>query len=581
LRRSVKNYMQINARRLSVLVGFLCVMFFVIILRLFYLQIIQHEFFEEKSSDQRTRIITVAADRGDIFDRNKNLFATSIDVFSVYIVPVEIIEKEKTASALSKLLLCDYTQTLQLMNRKKSFLWLKRKISKELANKVGDLELAGVGLLKEKKRIYPKGHLASQIIGFAGLDNQGLSGVELGYDDILKGKEGRIVIESDPTGREIVTTKPREISPSTLGMNITLTIDESIQYISEKELSESVKKHGALDGSIIVMNAKTGEILAAAGYPDFDPNDYKKYSPKSWKLAPITDVYEPGSTFKVITAAAGLDAGLYQPDTVINCPESYKVGAATIKNSHHISPDPKIKTLCDVIGESINTGVLQIALKLGPDRFYNYIKKFGFGEYTDIGFPGEAAGILREPKYWYKPDIAMITFGQTLAITPLQLVDAYCAIANNGIRIKPILIKKVESTDGNYIKTFTTSEKCRVLAADTIPKIKEVMSTVVNKKNGTGKRARMPYWTACGKTGTAQKPQPGGGYYKDRYVSSFIGFAPIEDPQIVILVIINEPKDTIWGETTSAPVFSNVGRFALQRMNVGPSKSLITAEAKS
>ncbi|MBI5078803.1 penicillin-binding protein 2, partial [Candidatus Saganbacteria bacterium] len=450
-------------RRISFLLLIFIVFFGIIILRLFDLQVIHHRFYQEKSLGQRTRIINRAANRGDILDCRGEILATSIDTYSVF------------------------THLPAGQAGKNGFSWLVRKADFPEAERLRAQNPSEIFFLKEKKRVYPKGNLASQVIGFVGLDNQGLSGVELSWDKYLKGETGRVITEGDPTGRELYGAL-REVEPGSDGMNLTLTIDGNVQYVAEREIAEQIKKSRAASGMLIVMRAKTGEILALASKQDFDPNDYAKSLPRLWHPR-FLDPYEPGSTFKVITTAAGLEEKVITLDTKLRALDQIEVGGRIIENSHPVRwPGPEI-SISKMLEESINTGVVQIGLKLGPEKFYRRIRKFGFGEETDFGMEGESPGIVRHWENWYKPDIGMMTFGQSIAVTPLQLLSAVSAFANDGKIIKPYLVKKIESADGKFVKTFARQERGQAVSERTASDMKELLRNVVLK--GSGRRARM------------------------------------------------------------------------------------------
>jgi stage V sporulation protein D (sporulation-specific penicillin-binding protein) len=525
---------------------------------LIILQIFEHEKLKGMAERQRTRIITLAADRGEILDRNGRILAISLDTYSIYVNPREF----KDVSALSNIL----GEKIGPFDGKKLFAWVVRKIEKGLAQKVEDSKIPGVYMLPEKKRVYPKGRLASQVIGFCGMDNEGLSGLELSCDKYLKGVEGRIVTESDPMGYELLSVNEKDIADASPGMNLTLTIDESIQYLAESKLEAVLKKFQAISGNIIVMDVKSGDILALAGKPDFDPNEYAKFDPKRWRTSAV-DVYEPGSTFKVITTAAGLDEGIINLDTKLKALDSITVGGKVIKNSHQINWNGSTISISRMLEQSVNTGAVQIGLKLGPERFYKKIKDFGFGDRLSINLPGESSGILKHFSNWYKPDIGMMTFGQSIAVTPIQLLSAIGSIANGGKRIRPVLVRKIESIDGSFVKTFQGEELNRTVSNSTAIEVTKLLENVV--LFGSGKRAKMNDYRVGGKTGTAQKAA-GGIYLKGRYIASFIGFAPLTDPQLIVLVIINEPKGSIWGESVAGPVFKEVVEGALRYLNVPP-----------
>ncbi len=516
---------------------FCLVLFLLVVIRLIDVQIIHHEFYQKKSQKQRTRIIERAAQRGDIFDRNGNLLATTIDTYSAF------------------------------THKNGAFTWIKRKLPQATGEKIKQKDPAKIGLIKEKKRIYPKGQLASQLLGFVGLDNQGLSGIELSYEENLKGKEGKVITEGDPEGRELYGAI-REIEPGSDGMNITLTIDENIQYIAEREIKKQIKKYRALSGTCIVMDAETGEILALASEPGFNPNSYKSFNAKRWHPR-FLDPFEPGSTFKVITVAAALDEGVISPETMLKSMDTITVGGKVIGNAHEIDWPARKISVSKMLEESINTGIVQVGLKLGPEKFYAKIKDFNFGQRTDFGLYGESRGILRHYKRWYKPDIAMITFGQSIAVTPMQLLSAFSAFANNGIMVKPYLVRKIEGIDSKFVKVNTRKEVGRAISKKATEQTKELMLNVV--RLGTGRPARIASFKVIGKTGTAQKTRPGGrGYLKDHYIASFIGLAPFDDPKLICLVIVDDPRGKYWGSTVCGPVFKNVMEYSLRYLNVKP-----------
>jgi len=528
-----------NGRKkiITFLALFCLLLFSLIIIRLVDIQIIHHEFYSRKSQEQRTRIIKKAAQRGDIYDRNGNLLATTIDTYSLF----------------------TYKDGM--------FTWLNRKLPKEKAEELKNKDPQKIGLLKEKKRIYPKGELAAQLIGFVGADNQGLSGVELSFDDWLKGKESTIVTEGDPEGRELYGAI-REVEPGSEGCNIYLTIDENIQYVAEREIKDQIKRSSAVSGLIIVMDVKTGDILALASEPGFDPNDYKKVDKKRWHPR-FLDPYEPGSTFKVITTASALEEGAAALDTMLNAQDTIIVGGKVISNSHQIHwPGSKI-TISKMLEESINTCVVQLGLKLGSEKFYNKMKDFGFGKSTGIGLYGESRGILRHYSNWYKPDIAMMTFGQSIAVTPLQLASAFSAFGNEGEMVKPYVVRKIEGTDLKFIKVQTRERAGKAVSKKTAEDVKQLMRNVVLR--GSGKRAAIESFGVVGKTGTAQKAMVNGiGYLKGHYIASFIGLAPLKDPRLLCLVIVDDPRGSIWGESVCGPVFKNVVEYSLRYLNVSP-----------
>ncbi|MFH1826326.1 MAG: penicillin-binding protein 2 [bacterium] len=520
--------------RIFILLAIFLSLFAIVILRLFDLQVLRHGFYVQKSLEQRTRLINLAAQRGDIYDRNGSILATSLDTYSVY-------QHNKG--------------------------WLARKLDESQAKKLQENKPLKISVLKEKLRIYPKEQLAAQLLGFVGMDNQGLSGIELALDEYLRGKEGKVITESDPRGIELYGAL-REIQPGEDGMTLTLTIDENIQYVAEREIQKQIEKYRAQSGMCIVMDAKTGEILALASKPDFDPNDYNKSAKKLWHPS-FLDPFEPGSAFKAITVAAALEEGLINDETRLKALEKIKVADRVIENAHEIDWPGKSISVSFMLEQSVNTGAVQLGLKLGAEKFYRQIKNFGFGERTNFGLWSESKGIVRHWKNWYQPDIAMITFGQSIAVTPLQLLSAYSAFANDGQLLNPFLVKKIESPDGRFVKVNSQRSRGQAVSAKTANAVSKMLNNVVNE--GTGRPARIPGFAVCGKTGTAQKAILGGrGYLKDHYIASFIGYAPMKDPRLITLVIVDDPKGTYWGATVCGPVFQRVMEYSLRYLNVRP-----------
>lgn len=559
--------------RIQWLINFFLVIFILLASKLFFIQIIQNNFYEEKIQNQRYRLISLSSPRGDILDRNGSVLATLIDVSSYFAVPHEVENKKQTAHLLSKILNLKEEDLAHRFNRESHFVWVSRKVDDQKAKVIDSLNLKGIHKITEQKRVYPKGRLASQLIGFCGIDNQGLFGLEIGWDKFLKGKEGKLLIEKDAFGKPISFAEQKLVEQPTPGMNLTLTIDETIQYITERELENAVKKNNANMGIAIVMDPKTNEILSMAGYPNYDPNQYFKYPAKNWQTQAVSWVYEPGSTFKVITTSIGVNEGLFKKDTRLKFLTSITVGGKVIENAHAINRFKDTLTVSEMLQESVNTGSVQVGLGIGPQKFYEGIRNFGFGESTDIGLPGESAGLLRHYTRWYKPDIAMMTFGQSIAVTPIQLITAYCAVANKGVLQNPVLIKKVESLDGQYLKVFEANKIRHAISEKAAKEVVEMMEETTTL--GTGKRLKNKYFTVASKTGTAQKIIEGGrGYYKDRFVGSFMAFAPASNPRICVLVIIDNPRaGTYWGETTAGPALKKILDESLRYLNVEPDKN--------
>lgn len=549
-------------KRLRVLLFLVLFIFVIVAARLVQLQVIDYKFYKSKAEGQRKRIIPLASPRGDIYDRNGRVLATSVDTFSIYVNP----KKFKDSHLLSKMIGEKIPEFPR--DEKRVFAWVKRKMDREAAEKILALKIPEVYFQVEKKRVYPKITLASQAVGFVGLDNEGLSGVERSMDDYLRGEEVNIVTESDPAGYELLTKRESKKKKSLAGMDVYLTIDETIQYIAERELEKTIKQYSGLHGLIIVMDSQNGDILALAGKPDFDPNKYYKFDSKVWRSRSV-DVYEPGSTFKTITMAAGLDEKTITLDTKLKALDKLEIGGKTIENSHKINFGGPTISVSRMLEQSVNTAVAQIGIMMGKERFYNKIRQFGFGDYLDFGLPGESRGIVRRPETWYAPDIAMMSFGQSIAVTPMQLCAAYACFANKGMLIRPQLVRKIESEDQSFVKTSRREEICRAVSEQAASDTLKILENVVIC--GSGRKAKIEYFRIGGKTGTAQKAIPGGlGYMQGHYIASFIGIAPLSNPKIVAFVLIDDPKGCIWGETVAGPAFKRVVEETLRYLNVKP-----------
>ncbi|MFA4858073.1 MAG: penicillin-binding protein 2 [Candidatus Margulisiibacteriota bacterium] len=559
----------VTPKRIIVLIIVFGIGFLIAVMRLFDLQVLHYDFYREKVEGQRQRIVILASPRGDICDRNGELLATTVDSYSFFAIPKEVTSAEAVVRVLQKALNLNAAELSAKLHGRRTFVWLKRKVDKAVAEPILAKGFKGIYALEEKKRIYPRGRLASTVLGFVGVDNQGLAGVELSCDKYLRGQEGKLLTEQDPRGHEIVAASKQVLAQPAEGMNLKLTIDSNIQYFAEKELSATVKQYSAKSGTIIVMDPNTGEILAMATKPDFDPQFYFKSPNYTWKSGAVTTVYEPGSTFKVITVASGLQTGAVNPDTRLKFLSSITVGGKVIKNSHTITKFGSTISISEMLQESINTGAVQIGLKMGPQRFYDQIVKFGFGDFTRIQLPGEECGILRHFTNWYKPDIAMITFGQSIAVTPIQMVAAYSVVANGGKWMRPSIVSEIKSLDGKFLKAYYPEVVSQPISEKVSQQVISMLEDVV--LHGSARRARLNNYRVAAKTGTAQKPIPGGlGYLKGSFYASMLGFAPASKPKLLVMVLVDEPKGSIWGESVAGPVVGKVLEKSLRYLNVAP-----------
>ncbi|HHY39385.1 MAG TPA: PASTA domain-containing protein [Clostridia bacterium] len=553
-------------RRALLLFSVTSVCLFGLLIRLGYIQFVLGAELSEKALDARMQEVPVEARRGVIYDRKGRELAISATVDSVFAIPAQIKPKDldRVALALSEVLGIPKDRLLVNLTKPVSFVWIKRKVDEDTAKRIRDLDLPGIGLTPETRRFYPKGNLACHVLGIVGIDNQGLEGIELVYDKALRGNPGKIVVEFDATGRKIPAATHRYIAPED-GCNLMLTVDEVIQFMVERELDKLMSTYSAKGACAVVMDPKTGEILALAARPGYDPNEYAKFPDEYRRNPVINDAFSPGSTFKPITAAAVLEEGLVTKVSRFYCGGSVKVPGATIScwSSGHGS-----QTFVDAVKNSCNVAFVNMGLRLGPDLFYKYVKAFGLTQVTGIDLPGEAMGIMLEPGNIKPVDLAVMSFGQTLTVTPIQLLSAISAIANDGVLMKPHLVKEIRGLDGTLIKEVKPEAVRRVISQETAKDLALAMEEVV--KAGTGKQAYVPGYRIAGKTGTAQK-SVGGKVVRDKHISSFVGFGPVDDPKVAMLIMVDEPQGAYYGGQVAAPAFGSIMKDVLSYMEVPPS----------
>ncbi|MFC1517702.1 peptidoglycan D,D-transpeptidase FtsI family protein [Candidatus Margulisiibacteriota bacterium] len=558
---------------------FIFLLFFIgILTRLFYLQIVKYSFFKQKTVAQQQKSIKIPAKRGNILDRQGKLLATSIDTVSLYAAPKHIADKEALAEKIAPLLNKKPYEIRNKIDNDLYFVWLERKLDPKVAQEIRKMDLPGIGFIDEQKRVYPHKAFAAHVLGFVGIDDIGLGGLEQSFDKELGGEPGELVVEKTPSGEEIYSSL-RTLKPPAQGHQLQLTLDEFVQFTSEKELEKAIKQYQAKGGSIIVTIPYTGEILALACYPDFDPNLYFQAADKVRVNTTLQTVYEPGSTFKVITLAGAWNEGLIDESSKIINGRIFEVGGKKINDIHAektvnlYAPQSPI----DILVYSLNIGTAKIGLMLGKEKLYHYSKEFGFGQPTGIELSGESGGIVRAPAEWAKADEGIIPFGQGIAVTPLQLITAINVIGNEGLLLKPTLIKKIYDKKGKIIQQpLIPKRRGRVITKKTAAAILEIMKESVDR--GTGIAARIKGYSVAGKTGTAEKADPvKGGYIPNEYIASFIGLVPASDPKLSILVILDTPKKGIYGGTVAAPVFRNVAEATLRYLNVPPDREKVLA----
>ena len=457
---------------------------------------------------------------------------------------------------------------LKTLNRSQPFVWVKRLVEPQAAEAVAKLKLPGVGITQESRRFYPYRQLAAHLLGFTGIDSNGLEGLEKEYEEFLKGEGGKFNRKVDARRRTIYVSG-ETTSTVTKGSDLVLTIDKRIQYLLERSLKEAVKAHGARSGMGLALVPATGEILASAAVPGYNPNVFSTAPPQNRRNRVVTDPFEPGSTFKIFTLAAALETGIINPNTLIDCEDGrYALGSNTI---HDTKPHQKIKVK-EVLKVSSNIGAAKIGLALGPERLHKKLTQFGFGRLTGVDLPGESRGLLASPGRWTKIDTANISFGQGVAVTAMQLAAAVGAVANKGILMRPYLVKEIIGPRGRTVKKIQPRAVGRVLSQGTATKLIKMMEGVV-EEGGTGQRAALSGYQVAGKTGTAQKLDPVKGVYSnDHHLAVFVGLVPADDPALVLLVVVDEPQDSPFGGVVAAPVFASVAEQALPLLGV-PSRN--------
>lgn len=554
-------------KRIATLFFLFTMVFFLLGGRVFWVQFVRGAELSAKASQNRMRDVPVESKRGIIYDRKGNELAVSVSVDSVYAIPAEIIASKKEteiAASLASVLSMDEDEVYKRITRHSSFEWIKRQVEPEKAKKLRKMDLPGIGFTEESRRYYPKGTLASHILGIAGIDNTGLEGIDYYYNDLVGGTKGRIIIEHDAAGRPIPEATHKYIAPKD-GANLVLTIDETIQYITERELDKVFKERNAKSAAAIVMDPNTGEVLALASRPTYDPNNYSHYPAANRRNYAINNAYEPGSTMKITTAAMALQENRITPDRKFFCPGYVKVGKETISCSNHTAHGSQ--TFSEAVENSCNVAFVNMGLDLGLDNYYKYLNAFGFGKPTGIDLPGEASGILVPKERAKQIDLATMSMGQANAVTAIQLLTAVSVVANGGNLMKPHLVKQVIDNDGNVLKKIEPQAVRRVISSEVAARLRLVLEGVV--QNGTGKNAFIEGYRVAGKTGTAQKISPTGGYMANEYVASFIGFAPADKPQIACIVVVDAPKDyPYYGGWVAAPVFREITKDSLRYMEV-------------
>jgi cell division protein FtsI (penicillin-binding protein 3) len=542
-------------KRLALFMGFALLFLGGLLARTFYVQVVAAPGLQERADDQHVRTIQLDAPRGIIYDRNGEPLAISQTMATVYANPRQVKNAVAVAEQLAPILGRPVEELHAKLGSDSGFEYLARKIDQAAGQKVKALKIAGIGVCSEDKRVYPKGALAPQLLGFVGTDNVGLAGLEKEYDEVLSGRPGRLQVVSDLSGNRLATISLDEARP---GTPITVTIDEDIQFETEKVLTAVVEQFQAKKAWAVVIEPSTGEILAMANTPVFDTNDYGSVEEQDRRNRVVIDQYEPGSTFKMVVTAAALEQGLVSPETTFSLGRDIKVYDRTVHESHQDIPAVRELTVTQILAQSSNVGTVKLGLEVGKKRLVDMIRQFGFTERLGIDFPAEAPGRMLAAEKWSGTTIANVPIGQGIATSPLQLAAAYAAIANSGRLVQPHLVRDSGEPWTRQVVGETVAAQLRDMLT-------------VSVEDGTGTQAQVEGYQVAGKTGTAQKVKAdGSGYDQSRFIASFVGMVPADAPRLVILVMVDEPSTEHLGAYVAAPAFAKIADFALKRLGIAP-----------
>ena len=533
--------------------------------KLFTIQIHHGHRLAERATKQYQRLVPLVSRRGTIFDRTGRELAVSLRASSAFAHPETISRPAETARALAPILGQPAREIQARLTSDKTFVWLRRQLDPRQAEAIGDLGLKGIGLFPESRRYYPRQELAAHVLGMVGLDERGLEGVEHLYDDLLGGKPQFVVAQQDALGRLVFRQEDPEVK--TPIFDVYLTIDEVLQYIAERELARAVERSGAKAGTVVILDPASGEILALANQPTFDPNRYTQASNAEKRNRAATDYVEPGSIFKVILAAGALEEGIVRPTDLFHGEHgAIEVGRITIRDHEKYG----WLTVQQILAHSSNVGAIKIGQKLGKSLYYHYMSAFGFGNVTGVDLPGETPGLVRRPKGWSGLSLSVLSLGHEVSVTPIQFASAFAAVANGGVLLRPHVVRRLQTQDRKIVRPTEPAVVRRVISEPTARTLLRMLTSTVDE--GTGKEAAVPDYAVAGKTGTAQKVDPATGRYSHRkVVASFVGAVPAESPRLVILVMIDEPERFRWGGTVAAPTFREIARDAMKYLRIPPS----------
>lgn len=564
-----------RARRYVLLLVMLCG-FAVVLFRLVSLQVLQAAELTAKADRQHQKTVSLEGARGTVVDRHGKVLAMNMEVPSVFGIPTALESPAKTARSLSPVLHVRADALEKKLRQDRSFVWLARKLDPEQGRRLEHMPMEGIGLVMEGRRFYPKGPLLAHVLGFAGMDGEGLEGIERRYESQLHGEKRVVILQRDAMGRTVFPKGQAEQVPAA-GHSLVITVDEVIQYIAEKEVEEAVTKAHAKSGTVIVLDPQTGAVLALAISPRFDPNAVASLTADRWRNRALTDTYEPGSTMKALVAAAALEENVMKPSTMLYGENGRMTIANTVIHDHE-----KLgwMTFAQVIQKSSNIGAAKTGMALGDQRLYRYLQAFGFGQKTEIDLPGEVGGMVKHPREWGRRSLASISMGQEIGVTPIQMVSAVAALANGGVLMKPYVVSEVRDAQGKALRQILPQVKRRVVSPETARTVTSILEGVVT--DGTGAKAAIPGFRVAGKTGTAQKIDPRTGAYSSTlFVGSFVGFVPADNPRLAMIVVIDEPQGESWGGTVAAPVFRRVGEQVLNYLGVSSDEPVKLAMASN
>jgi len=550
--------------RILLVGAFFLIAFMAIAAKAIHLQVYRSPWLSQKASDQYQKSLTTSGKRGIIYDRNLREMAVSIDVTSIAAYPSRLKDTKFTAKVLADSLNLDGAKIQRKLAAKKPFVWIKRQTTAKETRAVRDLLIPGIDFVREYNRFYPHTTLAAQTLGFTGLDGAGLEGIEFYYNQHLKGAPKNFTVYKDALGNGF-SDDPNQ-SANSRGHDLILTIDSNIQYITEKALQEAVDRYSALSALAIVMQPRTGAILSIAHYPLINPNAYSQFDKSLWRNRAITDSFEPGSTMKIFSAAAALEHGGTTPSSIFYCENgAYRIGKNVVHDIHKHG----WLSLQQIIKFSSNIGAVKVGEKVGAKNLHFTLRNFGFGRKTGIDSPGETTGSLSNYSSWSNIDIGAISFGHGVSVSAIQMVTAVSAIANGGILMKPYIVQQIVNQNDQPVKHFKPQKIRRPISARTAKIVKNIMKTVITE-GGTGVNAALDGYSVGGKTGTSRKLDENGQYSDNRHTASFIGFTPADNPEIAILVVIDEPKGKYYGGIVAAPVFKQIAQQTLNYLNVPP-----------